>query len=167
MAIEIDRQESSLRKLLFMAALFGSFSAAQAADPVSPPRKSPTLSAPGTASSAMPHPLVGTWSWTLPGKACAETWQYRADGSRLGTSGEEVTRGDYQIPPAPSALGFYRLVDTVTNSNGKRDCSGDLHESSDESVTRFIQFSPQRDQFIVCKAESLQACFGPLNRVPD
>jgi hypothetical protein len=32
-------------------------------------------------------------------------------------------------------------------------------------VIRFIQFSPKRDQFIVCKAATLEACFGPLKRV--
>lgn len=112
------------------------------------------------------HPLVGTWSWTLPGKTCTETWQYRADGKRLGTSGEEVTQGDYQIPAKPTTTGFYPLTETVTGSNGKRDCSGDLHADGDESVIRFIQFSPKQDQFIVCKAASLEACFGPLRRVP-
>ncbi len=116
------------------------------------------------ASTAI-HPLTGTWSWTLPGKACNETLQYRPNGSRLATSGEEVTDADYQVTPLPGAAGFYRLTETVTQTNGKRDCYGDLHESSDEPVTRFIQFSPRQDQFIVCKAETLEACFGPLRRV--
>jgi hypothetical protein len=122
--------------------------------------------APAPAPAAVPHPLIGTWSWTLPGKPCTETWQYRADGRRLGTSGEEVTQGDYQVPAKPTTTGFYPLTETVTGSNGKRDCSGDLHADGDESVIRFIQFSPKQDQFIVCKAASLEACFGPLKRVP-
>ncbi|MGH8848140.1 MAG: hypothetical protein ACREXQ_13010 [Polaromonas sp.] len=109
---------------------------------------------------------MGTWTWTLPGRQCAETWQYRADSTRLGTSGEEVTQGGYDISPKPGLLGFYQVAETVTKANGKRDCSGDLHEASDERVTRFIQFSPKLDQLIVCKAESLHACFGPLKRVP-
>ena len=139
---------------LALATLFCGLAAAQTAKPA------PSAPAPA------PHPLVGTWSWTLAGKACTETWQYSAKGTRLTTSGEEVTRGDYEIPATPSAQGFYRLTDTVTDSNGKRDCSGDLHEASDPPVVRFIQFSPKQDQFIVCKAESLQACFGPLKRMP-
>lgn len=126
----------------------------------------PASSAAKPAAATAPHPLVGTWSWTLPGKQCNETWQYRADGRRLGTSGEEVTQGDYQVPAQPTAAGFYALTETVTNSNGKRDCSGDLHADGDESVLRFIQFSPKQDQFIVCKAASLDACFGPLKRMP-
>ena len=151
-----------LRQKLSITVLLCGLAQAQAAGPSS---SSATASAPG-ASPTAPHPLVGTWNWALPGKACTETWQYRANGTRLGTSGEEVTQGDYQIAAAPAASGFYRLVETVTAGNGKRDCSGDLHEASDDSVVRFIQFSPQKDQFIVCKAETLQACFGPLKRVP-
>lgn len=147
-----------MRKLtgLALATLFCGLAAAQTAKPTPP----------APASVPSPHPLVGTWSWTLAGKACTETWQYSVKGTRLNTSGEEVTRGDYEISAAPSAQGFYRLTDTVTDSNGKRDCSGDLHEASDPPVVRFIQFSPKQDQLIVCKAESLQACFGPLKRMP-
>ena len=144
------------------AALLSGPAAAQGLKPS--PSIRPPASAPAATTAA--HPLVGTWSWTLPGKTCSETWQYRADGRRLGTSGEEVTQGDYQIAAKPTTTGFYPLTETVTSSNGKRDCSGDLHSEGDESVIRFIQFSPKQDQFIVCKAASLEACFGPLKRVP-
>jgi len=140
-----------------LAALLSSLAAAQTLKPS-------TSIAASTAAPAA-HPLVGTWSWTL-GKTCTETWQYRADGKRLGTSGEEVTQADYQVPAKPTTTGFYPVTETVTNSNGKRDCSGDLHADGDESVIRFIQFSPKQDQLIVCKAASLEACFGPLRRVP-
>lgn len=141
-----------MQKLPFLAALLCSFASAQAAGPV-----------PATPAQ---HPIVGSWTWALPGKPCAETYKYRANGTRTGTSGEEATLSDYEISPFPSLLGFYRLVETVTDANGKRDCSGDLHEESDERITRFIQLSPKGDQLIVCKAESLRACFGPLQRVP-
>lgn len=147
---------------VLLAALFSGLAAAQGLKP------SPSIVAPAATPSVHPsvHPLVGTWSWTLPGKTCTETWQYRTDGRRLNTSGEEVTQGDYQIAAKPTTTGFYPLTETVTGSNGKRDCSGDLHADGDESVMRFIQFSPKQDQFIVCKAASLEACFGPLKRVP-
>jgi hypothetical protein len=150
------RLPQSLASLVFPALLCCGLAQAQSARPA--PAAKP--------ATATPHPLVGTWSWTLPGKPCTETWQYRADGRRLGTSGEEVTQGDYQVSAKPTTTGFYPLTETVTGSNGKRDCSGDLHADGDESVIRFIQFSPKQDQFIVCKAASLEACFGPLKRVP-
>ncbi len=153
----IDRRPLLTLICLFAVALLSGPVIAQTAKPAA--RAS-------SAAAPAQHPLIGTWSWTLPGKQCSETWQYRADGRRLGTSGEEVTQGDYQVPAQPTAAGFYALTETVTNSNGKRDCSGDLHADGDESVLRFIQFSPKRDQFIVCKGASLEACFGPLKRMP-
>jgi hypothetical protein len=144
---------------IILATLLCSAASAQAAGP------QPPLSTPPAAAAQ--HPLAGRWAWTLPGKSCAETLSYRANGTRTGSSGEEVTQSRYEVSPVPSLLGFYRLLETVTQSNGKRDCSGDLHEAAGEPVTRFIQFSPQQDQFIVCKEESLKACFGPLKRTPE
>jgi hypothetical protein len=153
-----------LRKLPLLAALLCSLASAQAAGPLpNTPNTSTTPVAPAVPAQ---RPIVGSWTWTLPGKSCAETYKYRANGTRTGSSGEESTLSNYEITPIPSLLGFYRLVETVTNGNGKPDCSGDRHEASDQRVTRFIQFSPKLDQFIVCKAESLQACFGPLKRAP-
>ena len=122
---------------------------------------------PAVAPPSGTHPILAKWTWTLPGKACTETLQYRTGGKRLGSSGEEVTESEFQITPLPGLLGFYRLVETVTQSNGKPDCAGDLHEASGNSVTRFIQLSPKLDQMIVCREESLKACFGPLKRVSD
>ena len=126
----------------------------------------PAPKLPTAPSQTAAHPLLGAWSWTLPGKSCAEIYDYRPQGKRVGTSGAEATQADYEVTPMPSLLGFYRVVETVTEGNGQRDCSGDLHEVTDEGVTRFIQFSPKKDQLIVCKTESLQACFGPLKRLP-
>ena len=117
-------------------------------------------------SAPAPHPLTGSGSWTLPDKPCTEQHHYRANGTRLGSSGEETTQSRYEVAAIPSLQGFYRLSETVTDSNGKRDCSGDLHEAPGEPVTRFIQFSPRKDQLIVCREESLKACFGPLKRLP-
>lgn len=132
------------------------------------------------------HPLVGLWQSVVrvpsaapdgdtpgkgaPGKsapkACRETLDYRANRIRLGTSGQEITRSAFTVTPGKSAAGFYRLSDTVLASNGKADCAGDVHAATDDTTVRFVQFSPQRDQFIVCKDESLAACFGPFRRQP-
>ena len=144
---------SWLGRLLAITALLVIAIGANAADPaVAPP--------------PVTHPISGQWTWTLPGKACTETLQYRTGGKRLGSSGEEVIESEFQIAAMPGLLGFYRLVETVTQSNGKPDCAGDMHEAAGNSVTRFIQLSPRLDQMIVCKEESLKACFGPLKRVP-
>ncbi|MDQ3059814.1 MAG: hypothetical protein M3R45_09845 [Pseudomonadota bacterium] len=142
-----------MQKLSFLAALLCGLTCAQAAGVSSP--------------SPAPQPLTGKWTWTLPGKACSETWHYRADGTRNTSSGEETLQSRYEVSALPSLLGFYRVTETITESNSKPDCSGDLHEADGQPVTRFIQFSPRHDQLIVCKEESLKACFGPLKRVGD
>jgi hypothetical protein len=122
---------------------------------------------PASAPAVGVHPITGKWIWKLHSNACTETLEFRGDGSRFGTSGDEVTEGQYQITPKPSLLGFYRLTETLTVANGKRDCSGDLHAVGEESMTRYVQFSPKHDLLIVCKSESLQACYGPLRRVAE
>ena len=140
------------RLLLITALCVGSVQSI-AADPVSAP-------------AAGIHPIIGKWIWKLHSNACTETLQFRGDGTRIGTSGDEATEAQYQITPKPSLLGFYRLSETLTAANGKRDCSGDLHAAGEEIVTQYVQFSPKHDLLIVCKTESLQVCYGPLRRVP-
>ena len=141
-----------MRILLFLTVLLCSLFSAHAAEPLP--------------SARAPHPLIGSWSWTLPGKSCTEQLHYRANGTRQGSSGEETTKSSYEVTALPSLMAFYRLSETVTDSNGKRDCSGDLHNTTGEPVIRFIQFSPKKDQLIVCREETLKACFGPLKRLP-
>ena len=116
--------------------------------------------------SGKPHPILGQWTWKPPGKTCTEMVTYRADGSRSGASGEETTEGQFQITPNPSLLGFYRLTETLTSANGKRDCWGDLRDAGSEYGPLFFQLSPAKDLLIVCKSESLEACYGPLRKTP-
>lgn len=133
-------------------------------------------------TTAMPasHPLLGAWRSTVmlapaavapseatsAGKAvaCTETMDFRANHIRLATSGPEVTRATYDVSTKPSADKFYRLAQTILEANDKPDCAGDLHSKTDDTLVRFIQFSPQKDQFIVCQTASLAACFGPYRR---
>lgn len=128
------------------------FGAALAADP-------PTLPA---ASSL--HPLAATWSWTPFNSRCVETFQYRANNTMLGTSGEAVAEWNYTVTPQANDKNFYAVVETSMRQNGKKDCSGDTVDSVGMVNTRFVQFSPARDQMLVCKTPSLEACFGPLRR---
>lgn len=111
------------------------------------------------------HPVVGTWSWPLFGGKCVETFQYRPSGTLLGTSGEAVTEWTYTISAEASEKGFYKATETSVRQNGKPDCSGDVVDQDGDIHTRFIQFSPARDRMIICKTESLAACFGPLSKV--
>jgi len=113
---------------------------------------------------ARDHPLIGTWRFTVPDGTCAETYRFRADGTSLVTSGEEVAETEFRIAPKPSRKGFYEWVDTIVKDNGKKDCAGQITDVGRKSTT-FIQFDPSAQRFIACQAESHDACFGPWQRV--
>lgn len=113
------------------------------------------------------HPIVGSWSWQVFGGPCRESLQYRANGSMRASSGEALTAWTYHISATPGPKGFYKLVETTTETNGKADCSGDVVADDNVAHTRYIQFSPARDRLIVCRDESLTACFGPLTRASN
>lgn len=110
--------------------------------------------------------IVGSWSWQQFGGQCRETFQYRANGSLRVSSGESLTVWTYDISPQPGPEGFYSLIETLTESNGKTDCTGDSTGQPGDSSSHFVQFSPGHEQMIVCRQASLNACFGPLRRQP-
>jgi hypothetical protein len=122
----------------------------------------------GPAAQAAPplasHPILGIWKLTLPGGGCAETYRFRGDGTTLVTSAGEVSESRFEIPAKPSAKGFYKLVDRYVKGNGKQDCSGKVMKP-DASVTHFVHFHPSGTLFVMCAAESFEACIGPFRRV--
>ena len=119
-----------------------------------------------TANAARAHTLVGSWSWTLFNGQCTETLQYRPDGVLISTSGDAVTAWRYSADAAPSAQGFYKLTETSTRYNGKKDCYGDVVDEEGLLATRYMQLNPAKDRLIVCKSASLAECYGPLKREP-
>ncbi|MES2414531.1 MAG: hypothetical protein V4614_12060 [Pseudomonadota bacterium] len=118
----------------------------------------------GVAYAADAHPLAGSWSWKPFGSQCVETFEYRLNNTLQGTSGESLSEWNYTVTPQASEKGFYKVVETSMRHNGRKDCSGDTVDSSGTVNERFIQFSPARDMMLVCRQESLTACFGPLRR---
>jgi hypothetical protein len=120
----------------------------------------PAFAAPPDAS----HPILGIWKLTLPDGSCSEIYRFRGDGTSLVTSAQEVSESEYIIPAEPSANGFYRLDDKITKDNGKPDCSGGIGKIGSK-VTFFVHFHPSKSLFVMCKAESLEACIGPFRRL--
>lgn len=110
------------------------------------------------------HPILGIWKLTLPDGSCSETYRFRGDGTTLVTSAQEVSESRFDIPATPSARGFYKLVDHYVKGNGKQDCSGAVMKP-DSSVTHFVHFHPSGTLFVMCAAESFDACIGPFRRV--
>ena len=120
----------------------------------------PLMAAPPVAS----HPILGIWKLTLPDGSCSEIYRFRGDGTSLVTSNEEVSESEFTIPAEPSAKGFYRLDDRVVKDNGKLDCSGGVTKIGSK-VTHFVHFHPSGALFLMCMAESLDACIGPFRRM--
>lgn len=119
---------------------------------------------PAAAESNAAHPLWGSWEASASTPACKESLHYQPDGTRQASSGTSQSQGTYRISAKPSLLGFYQLQDTLTQSNGQADCWGDAAPEIGDSRVVYVQFSPKHTQFIVCKEESLKACFGPFTR---
>ena len=109
------------------------------------------------------HPIIGAWTFEVPGTGCHETYYLRANGTALVTSGDEVVESVYEIDDEASPKGFYRITDEAVKGNGKKDCSGEVTKAG-QKATNYIRFRPAGDMLIMCRDESLNACFGPLRR---
>ncbi|MCC2955713.1 hypothetical protein LK542_08810 [Massilia sp. IC2-477] len=110
------------------------------------------------------HPILGIWKLSLPDLGCSETYRFRADGTTLVTSAEEVSESEYDIPAKPSTKGFYRLEDRIVKDNGKKDCAGAVMKPGTRA-TNYIRFHPSKALFLMCADESMQTCIGPFERV--
>ncbi|WP_167758684.1 hypothetical protein [Zemynaea arenosa] len=111
------------------------------------------------------HPILGIWLLQVPDTTCTETYRFRADGTTLVTSAEEISQSEFTIPAKPSATGYYKLTDRIVKDNGKKDCSGDVMKVG-TSTSYFVRFNDDNSVFIMCLAESMDQCIGPFRRVP-
>ena len=114
---------------------------------------------------AKDHPIVGGWTYTVPDGSCTETYHFLSDGTSVVTSGDEIAESVFEIAAKPDADGFYKWSDELVKDNGKKDCAGEV-TAVGKQVTSYILFSPGGDELIICAQQSLDACFGPLERAP-
>jgi hypothetical protein len=112
------------------------------------------------------HPIIGHWKIALGDGRCSEAYRIRADGTMHVTSADEVADSQFEITAQPSAKGFYKWSDRVTQDNGGKDCSGEVTQVGHES-TYFVVFNPDEDVFLMCQAEDISTCFGPFVRQPE
>ncbi|HZX28274.1 MAG TPA: hypothetical protein VFF16_14480 [Telluria sp.] len=110
------------------------------------------------------HPILGIWELRLPDSPCAETYRFRADGTTLVFSAEEVSESEYLIDAKPTARGYYKLSDRLVKDNGKPDCGGQVMKIG-TATTNYVRFNTDNTVFVMCVAESLEACIGPFRRV--
>ena len=119
-----------------------------------------------SATSFKDHPVLGTWKMSSKDGACIEIYRFHPDGTVFVTSGDEVAEVLFEISPGSSRKGFYRWTQKIAKDNGKSDCSGKSMKVGD-AFTWFIQFDQSQQKMIVCKAEAIDLCFGPLQRIRD
>jgi hypothetical protein len=122
---------------------------------------SPAIAAAPSAS----HPLLGIWVLSIPQLGCSETYHFRGDGTTLVKSAAEIGESEFTVSEQPSAKGYYKMVDTVTKDNGKRDCAGEVTKVGSRA-TNYLRFHPAGTRFVMCQDESMDACIGPFERVP-
>lgn len=112
------------------------------------------------------HRLYGKWTWTYSKNNCTEVYHYRQDNTSSVSSGEEVAESSFTISDKPDLNGFFRMTDVVKKSNGRTGCDGEPGGTPiGHEVTIFIIFHPTRDEMLICQEPSLNACFGPLQRI--
>ena len=113
------------------------------------------------------HPILGSWKFILPGSTCFEIYTFRANGTRSYSSNDEAGESAFKISNQPSSVGYYAITDTITKSNGKRDCTGSTSPIGDKA-TLYVRFHPSHgNEFIMCREESFKACLGPFKRLKD
>jgi len=108
------------------------------------------------------HPIIGTWTVTNFEGTCKDLWKFRADGTTQAVSGSEEATSEYEIADLADVPGAYRLVDTVTKTNGKPDCTGNRTPVGDRVVLFLLPTSS--GGLMVCISPDGRACMGTMIR---
>lgn len=113
-----------------------------------------------SAYASDPNPLLGSWKWNPVHGACPEIHTYRADGTAITESGSEILKKSYSVTPV--AGGMYQLTQTVTATNGGKDCLGASTAIGKASST-FIQ-PLNSGGYLTCASEDGMSCYGSAVR---
>lgn len=102
------------------------------------------------------NPVLGEFNWNPVGAVCPETHIYRSDGTKTGTSADEVLEKTYAIEAVGG--GMYRLQETVTATNGGKDCQGGTTQVGANSTIYIMPLNG--GGFFTCASEDTLSCFG-------
>ena len=116
-----------------------------------------------TPTVPMETPLIGKWVY-VDAKGCADTYTFRSDGTYSSTSGKEALEGIYSVEGPPSVNAPFKVGRTINSGNGRPDCGGQVSASVGRTDTRYVAFSPQLNEMIVCLTPTTAQCLGPLKR---
>jgi hypothetical protein len=124
------------------------------------------LCAPTYAQEAAPrNPLVGNWRY-IDSAGCGDFYYFRADGSFSSASGLESREGRYSLePPSELTNGRFKVTRTTTFDNRLVDCGGSTLDDTGKTDVRYVYFSRNNNELMVCPTAVSNTCFGPLARV--
>jgi hypothetical protein len=108
------------------------------------------------------HPIIGKWTLTTTDSACMESWEFRPDGTTQNVSGSEESTSTYEISELPNPVGAYTLIDTITKTNGKPDCTGNRTPVGDRVELYLLPITT--GGFMVCITLNGAACIGSMFR---
>jgi hypothetical protein len=111
--------------------------------------------------TSQPSGLIGKWSLSEGG--CTDTYEYRANGTFSGSSGEERLEGRYSVESLAGGKASLKVVRTVESDNKRVDCSGSTKDQTGSQDTRYLVLDG-KDKFHVCLSPAGERCFGPLVR---
>ena len=111
------------------------------------------------------HPIVGTWQVHGPGTDCIESWYFGPDGTTHNQSGDEDSYSEYSISDKPTAEGYYILIDTIVQTNGGTDCSGQPGAPIGDIATIYL-VPIAENRLKLCFDRKLTMCPGLMVRVP-
>lgn len=102
------------------------------------------------------NPVLGEFNWNPVGAQCPEIHVYRADGTKTGTSGGEVLEKTYTVSQADG--GMYLLEETVTATNGGKDCQGGT--TAIGATSRVYIMPLNGGGYFTCASPDTMSCFG-------
>lgn len=106
------------------------------------------------------HPILGMWRLAVPGRDCAEQYEFLDGGVSHVTSGAEQSESVYRVTPSANS-GLYVLEDIVTKSNGGTSCSGAAATPVGDKVVLFVRFT-SGIRMMMCADRSERSCIGPF-----
>jgi hypothetical protein len=108
------------------------------------------------ASASASSPIVGEWDWSSKDGKCKEVHAYRADGTATTRSGDEVLEKTYTAEDYGG--GFWIVRETVTASNGGKDCLGGT--TSVGKQAGFFALPVNGGGYYTCSSNEGWGCYG-------
>lgn len=95
---------------------------------------------------------------------CADTYDYRSDGTFSSSSAEERMVGRYAAELSSGTKASLKVLRAVASDNRQADCTGSTKDQSGSQDTRYLVFGTNKNQMQVCFTATGERCFGPLVR---